>query len=61
MLNVIRPGLVSKIYEGPVAYQQIENLQRYLRACKIIGMNDLTLFGAHQTFDPVLTSLLRCV
>lgn len=50
LINKARSGLIPKIYEGPVAYQQIENIQRYLRACKIIGLKELNLFDTNDLF-----------
>ena len=38
LINVIKPGSVSKIYKGPMAMRQWENISLFLRGCQNLGM-----------------------
>jgi hypothetical protein len=44
LLNKIKPNTVSKIYEGGVAYLQMENVGRYIKGCLEIGMTHTEMF-----------------
>lgn len=44
LLNKIKPNTVGKIYEGNVAYLQMENVGRYIKGCLEIGVSPTEMF-----------------
>eukprot|EP00741_Cyanophora_paradoxa_P025682 tig00000388_g24785.t1 len=43
LINHIRPGYIRTIYQGTMPFKQ-ENVERYLNACRDIGIPDFELF-----------------
>eukprot|EP01103_Thecamoeba_quadrilineata_P011343 TRINITY_DN2687_c0_g1_i1.p1 TRINITY_DN2687_c0_g1~~TRINITY_DN2687_c0_g1_i1.p1 ORF type:complete len:1007 (+),score=188.05 TRINITY_DN2687_c0_g1_i1:223-3021(+) len=51
VLNAIKPGTVSKIYEGPIHFKQMENINSFLEGCKRIGMPENNLFITSDLYE----------
>jgi hypothetical protein len=50
-MNVIRPGSVAKIHTINSAFKHRENLENFLRACKIFGMQSSDCFVVQDLYD----------
>jgi len=48
LINVIRPGSVSRINDSKMAFKQMENIGKFLDGCEKLGINKIDLF---QTVD----------
>lgn len=51
LVNTIKPGSVSSIYERELPYKQMENIERYLKACSTLGLADIDLFETSDLFN----------
>jgi len=51
LINALVPGSVAKIYEGPIAFKQIENVSNYLRAAAALGLRKEDLFDVPDLFE----------
>jgi len=38
LVNKIKPNTVTSIYDGPIAYKQMQNIEKYLTACSELGL-----------------------
>jgi hypothetical protein len=50
LANAIKPGVLPHIYEGGLAYRQMENIGWYITACQQFGMRDEDLFETADLF-----------
>jgi len=50
-MNVMRPGSVAKIHTINSAFKHRENLENFLRACKIFGMQSSDCFVVQDLYD----------
>jgi hypothetical protein len=51
LMNALKPGIIPKINEQNIAYMQMENIERYLQACKELGLRDSDLFNTSDLFN----------
>lgn len=59
LLNKIKPNLVSKIYEGNVAYLQMENVSRYIKGCLELGVSPTEMFETNDLVNEKNLSMVR--
>lgn len=45
VLNVVKSGICKQIYEGPVAFKQLENVQRYLKLVPLAAGPTVPIFS----------------
>lgn len=62
VLNAIKADTVKQIYEGPVAFKQMENVQRYLKVVPLVAGPTVPVFssadmGDENNFNPVVSHL----
>lgn len=50
-INKIQPGSISSIYTGSLPFRQMENIVRYLDACKNLGLNECNMFLTIDLFE----------
>lgn len=58
LLNKVKPKMIPKIYEGGVAYLQMENLDRYIKGCVELGMSGTELFETNDLVNEKNLSLV---
>jgi hypothetical protein len=51
LINALKPGTIPKINEQNIAYMQMENIERYLQACRELGLRDTDLFNTSDLFN----------
>eukprot|EP01102_Stenamoeba_stenopodia_P002074 TRINITY_DN1183_c0_g1_i3.p1 TRINITY_DN1183_c0_g1~~TRINITY_DN1183_c0_g1_i3.p1 ORF type:complete len:972 (-),score=248.68 TRINITY_DN1183_c0_g1_i3:126-3041(-) len=53
LVNVLNLSNVTvpKIYEGPIAYRQMENIEQYKQACEKLGLKQTDLFVTADLFE----------
>lgn len=51
MANAIRPGAVTRINKGSVAFKQMDNIDKFLAVCKEIGVAPEDLFLTGDLFE----------
>lgn len=51
LINEIKPSSVPKIYEGPKAYQQMDNISNFLKAIKKLGVLSRDTFETTDLFE----------
>lgn len=62
VLNVVKPGICKQIYEGPVAFKQLENVQRYLKLVPLAAGPTVPIFSPadladEKNFAPVVSHI----
>lgn len=62
LINKIKPGSVTKIYKGPMAFKQIENISLFLRGCQNLGMPKDDCFAPRDLVDEKnMSHVLGCL
>jgi len=51
LINCIKPGSIARVNTKDVAYQQMENIQAYLKACSALGLHNSDLFQTVDLFE----------
>jgi hypothetical protein len=51
LVNNIKPGTIPHINESPSAFKQMENISRFLRACRDLGVAEHSLFETVDLFE----------
>jgi hypothetical protein len=59
-MNALKPGIIPKINEQNIAYMQMENIERYLQACKELGLRDSDLFNTSDLFNEKNMNFVPC-
>lgn len=62
VLNVVKPGICKQIYDGPIAFKQLENVQRYLKLVPLAAGPTVPIFSPadladEKNFAPVVAHI----
>ena len=62
LINVIHPGIVRKIESSKMPFKQMENVSNFLKACRVVGVNEYELFETVDLFElKDLGLVVRCI
>ncbi|CAM9589930.1 unnamed protein product [Chrysoparadoxa australica] len=62
VINAIEPGLIPKISESGLAYKQMENISKFLQACRKLGLKQECLFETVDLFEAKdLKMVAQCI
>eukprot|EP00403_Amphidinium_massartii_P021192 CAMPEP_0178400772 /NCGR_PEP_ID=MMETSP0689_2-20121128/15960_1 /TAXON_ID=160604 /ORGANISM="Amphidinium massartii, Strain CS-259" /LENGTH=774 /DNA_ID=CAMNT_0020021575 /DNA_START=392 /DNA_END=2716 /DNA_ORIENTATION=+ len=62
LVNRIKPGQIPKINEAGAPWKERENLNKFLAACRQLGVHEYALFSTNDLYDGKnLGAVVRCV
>jgi len=62
LLNCIIPGTISKINNAGTPFKERENISKFLKGCRALGVQEYALFSTDDLYDEKnLNSVVRCI
>ena len=50
-INSLKPGTIRQINASKMPFKQMENISNFLKACRVIGVNEFDLFETVDLFE----------
>ena len=51
LVNKVSPGIVPKFEDSKLPFKQMENIKRFLQACRSVGLNDSDTFETNDLYE----------
>ena len=62
LMNKIEPGIIPKIEDSKSHFKQMENIKKFLRACRLFGVKEYDVFETIDLYEEKvnLTTIKSC-
>ena len=62
LINIIKPGAVRRVNDSRMPFKQMENISNFLKACRVVGVAEHSLFETVDLFEGKdLGLVVRCL